>query len=94
MHALFENGQLGPADLETHIKDEVEREETKISEMSRRTRQAYKEVVSVATVLRVRNRIELTIQTTAPVIEDDMMFADNGEMLLECVLFARVGATH
>ncbi len=28
------------------------------------------------------------IQTTAPVIEDDMMFADGGQMLLEYVTLA------
>lgn len=52
LHALYENGQIGPADLETHIKDDVEREEVKIAEMSRRMRQAYKEVVSIFTTLR------------------------------------------
>lgn len=46
LHALFENGQLGTADIEAHIKDDIEREDVKIREMSRRMRQGYKEVVS------------------------------------------------
>ncbi len=46
LHALHENGQVQPADLEGHIKDDIEREGGKISEMTRKIRQAYKEVVS------------------------------------------------
>jgi transcriptional activator SPT7 len=46
LHALHENGQMQPQDLETHIKDEIEREGVKIAELSRKVRQAYKETVS------------------------------------------------
>ena len=82
LHALKENGQVQPSDIETHIKDDIEREGGKISEMTRRIRQAYKEVVRQARPLYGASLIG-TEQTTAPVIEDDMLFADNGEMLLE-----------
>jgi transcriptional activator SPT7 len=47
LHALYENGQLGPADIESHIKDDIEKEELRVAEMARKMRQAYKEVVSV-----------------------------------------------
>jgi len=67
LHALYENGQLAPADIEAHIKDEVEKESVKLTDMDKKMRQAYKDIA------------------TAPVIEDDQMFADNGEMLLEYV---------
>ncbi|WVF72103.1 hypothetical protein IAT40_006915 [Kwoniella sp. CBS 6097] len=65
LHALHQNGQVQTQDLETYLKDDIEREEAKVAEMQRKIRQAFKEV------------------TTAPVIEDDMMFADNGEMLTD-----------
>ncbi|OCF45433.1 hypothetical protein I317_00679 [Kwoniella heveanensis CBS 569] len=65
LHALHQNGQVQTQDLETYLKDDIEREETKVAEMQRKIRQAFKEV------------------TTAPVIEDDMMFANNGEMLTD-----------
>ncbi|WVQ98831.1 hypothetical protein IAU59_005962 [Kwoniella sp. CBS 9459] len=65
LHALHQNGQIQTQDLETYLKDDIEREETKVAEMQRKIRQAFKEV------------------TTAPVIEDDMMFANNGEMLTD-----------
>jgi hypothetical protein len=47
LHALYENGQLGPADIESHIKDDIEKEELRVAEMARKMRQAYKEVVSL-----------------------------------------------
>ncbi|WWD15998.1 hypothetical protein CI109_100422 [Kwoniella shandongensis] len=65
LHAMHENGQLETQHLESHLKDEIERESAKVAEMQRKIRQAFKEVA------------------TAPVIGDDMMFADNGEMLLD-----------
>ena len=55
LHALYENGGLGPAAIESHIKDEIEREDTKIGEMARRMRQAYKEVVSIPCPLLIPN---------------------------------------
>lgn len=63
LHALHENGQVELQDLETHIKDDIERDSAKVSEMARKVRQAYKEL------------------TTGPVIEDDMLFAQDGQML-------------
>lgn len=46
LHALFENGSVRPSDLESHIKDEIEREGVKVAEMTRKVKQAYNEVVS------------------------------------------------
>lgn len=63
LHALHENGQVELADLEAHIKDDIERDSAKVSEMQRKVRQAYKEM------------------TAAPVIEDDMLLAADGQML-------------
>lgn len=89
LHALHENGQMQPQDLETHIKDEIEREGVKIAELSRKVRQAYKETVSGPVdgdgEGEIERHLELMLmkQTTAPVIEDDMMFAEDGEMLME-----------
>ncbi|KAK8869732.1 hypothetical protein IAR55_000300 [Kwoniella newhampshirensis] len=65
LHALHENGQVETQHLESHLKDEIERESVKVAEMQRKIRLAFKEVA------------------TAPVIGDDMIFADNGEMLLD-----------
>ncbi|WVQ71731.1 hypothetical protein IAR50_001272 [Cryptococcus sp. DSM 104548] len=65
LHALHENGQVQTRDIETHIKDDIQREDVKIKEMHKKMRQAFYEV------------------TSAPVIEDDQMFADDGEMLLD-----------
>jgi transcriptional activator SPT7 len=45
LHALFENGSVRPQDLESHIKDEIEREGVKVAEMTRKVKQAYHEVV-------------------------------------------------
>lgn len=63
LHALHENGQIELQDLESHIKDDIGRETSKVAEMQRKVRQSYKEL------------------TTGPVIEDDMLFAQDGEML-------------
>lgn len=63
LHALHANGGMELQDLETHIKDDIERDCAKASEMQRKVRAAYKEL------------------TTGPVIEDDMLFAQDGEML-------------
>lgn len=46
LHALHESGQIQLQDLEAHIKDDIEREGGKITEMTRKVKQAYKEVVS------------------------------------------------
>lgn len=81
LHALHENGQVETSDLEAHIKDDIEREGVKIAEMTRKVRQAYKEVVSV----NVPVESESDLQATAPVIEDDMLFNEQGGMLAEYV---------
>lgn len=47
LHSLFENGLVRPQHLEAHIKDEIERESVKVSEVKRKIAQAYKEVVGV-----------------------------------------------
>lgn len=46
LHALHENGQMDTSELEAHLKDDIERDGGKIAEMSRKVRQAYKEIVS------------------------------------------------
>jgi len=80
IHALHENGRVRPADLETHIRDDIENQGAKISDMARKVRQAYREVVSSSWSPGITI---LMWQTTAPVIGDDMLLADSGEMLLE-----------
>ncbi|WVO13938.1 hypothetical protein L204_101563 [Cryptococcus depauperatus] len=65
LHALHENGQVKPSDLESHLKDEIQREDVRIAEMQRKMRQVFHEIA------------------TAPVIEDEMMFAEDGEMMLD-----------
>ena len=47
LHALYENGQVAPVDFETHIKDDIEREEAKVNEIARKMKTAYHELVSV-----------------------------------------------
>jgi transcriptional activator SPT7 len=54
LHALHESGQIQLQDLEAHIKDDIEREGGKIAEMTRKVKQAYKEVVSAHLDLWVR----------------------------------------
>ena len=49
LHTLHENGRTRTMDLETHLKDEVEKEQVKLSELARKVRQAYDEVVSANT---------------------------------------------
>lgn len=53
LHALFENGLVRPHDLESHIKDEIEREGAKVAEMTRKVKQAYNEVVGHSALLNV-----------------------------------------
>jgi transcriptional activator SPT7 len=97
LHALYENGGLAPSDIESHIKDDIEKEGIKLVDMDKKMGQAYKDIVShyrssspviaestfCLTLLVPCFTDRTDIQATAPVIEDDMMFADNGEMLLE-----------
>jgi hypothetical protein len=45
LHALYENGGLAPADIEAHIKDDIEKEQVKLVDMDRKMRQAYKDIV-------------------------------------------------
>lgn len=45
LHALYENGQAAPVDLETHIMDEIEREEAKVNDINRKMKTAYQELV-------------------------------------------------
>ncbi|ODN83198.1 hypothetical protein L202_01386 [Cryptococcus amylolentus CBS 6039] len=65
LHALHENGQVETRDIESHIKDDIQREDFKVNEMHKKMRHAFFDI------------------TSAPVIEDDQMFADDGEMLLD-----------
>lgn len=44
LHALYENGQMRPQDVETHIRDEIEREAGKIAEVTKKVKQTYKSV--------------------------------------------------
>ena len=91
LHVLHETGQVGLPDLEGHIKDDIEREGTRISETTRKVRQAYQDIVSgfSSIMLFVSTGCSWTdanrSQTFAPPVQDDMMFADDGEMLLEWV---------
>lgn len=55
LHALHENGQVRTADLEAHIKDDIEREGGKIAEMTRKVKQSFKEVVSTQPVYKWAN---------------------------------------
>ena len=45
LHVLHQNGQIQLQDLEAHIKDDVEREGTKIAELTRKVKQGYRDVV-------------------------------------------------
>jgi transcriptional activator SPT7 len=81
LHALYENGNLAPGDIEAHIKDDIENQGVKLADAARKMKQAYKDIVS-GTSLRKKDD-STDEKATAPVIEDDMMFAENGEMLLE-----------
>jgi len=46
LHALYENGGLAPSDIESHIKDDIEKEGVKLVEMDKKMGQAYKDIVS------------------------------------------------
>jgi hypothetical protein len=46
LHALYENGGLAPSDIESHIKDDIEKEGIKLVDMDKKMGQAYKDVVS------------------------------------------------
>lgn len=46
LHALYENGGLAPADIEAHIKDDIEKEGAKLADMDKKVTQAYMDVVS------------------------------------------------
>jgi transcriptional activator SPT7 len=70
LHVLHETGQVRTADLEAHLKDDVEREEQRYIEMSRKMRQAFQETV--------QHLNTADIQATGPAIEDEMMFAEGG----------------
>lgn len=48
LHALYENGQIRTQDLETHIRDEIEREASKVAEMTKKVKQAYQDVNSTS----------------------------------------------
>jgi transcriptional activator SPT7 len=48
LHALYENGGLAPADIEAHIKDDIEKEQVKLVDMDKKMRQAYKDIVSLS----------------------------------------------
>jgi hypothetical protein len=44
LHTLHEHGQLRTQDLESHIKDEIEKENVKLCDYSKRLQQAYEDV--------------------------------------------------
>jgi len=46
LHALYENGGLAPSDIESHIKDDIEKEGVKLVDMDKKMSQAYKDIVS------------------------------------------------
>jgi hypothetical protein len=46
LHALYENGGLAPSDIESHIKDDIEKEGIKLVDMDKKMGQAYKDIVS------------------------------------------------
>jgi transcriptional activator SPT7 len=46
LHALHEHGQLQTQDLESYIKDDIERENVKVTEVAKKVKQAYREIVS------------------------------------------------
>jgi hypothetical protein len=46
LHALYENGGLAPSDIESHIKDDIEKEGIKLVDMEKKMGQAYKDIVS------------------------------------------------
>jgi len=46
LHALYENGGLAPSDIESHIKDDIEKEGVKLVDMDKKMGQAYKDIVS------------------------------------------------
>jgi len=46
LHALYENGRLAPSDIESHIKDDIEKEGVKLVDMDKKMGQAYRDIVS------------------------------------------------
>ena len=46
LHVLFENGAIAPETLEGYIRDDVDRSAAKITDLLKKTRQAYVDVVS------------------------------------------------
>ena len=46
LHALYENGGLAPSDIESHIKDDIEKDGVKLVDMDKKMSQAYKDIVS------------------------------------------------
>jgi len=46
LHALYENGGLAPSDIESHIKDDIEKEGIKLVDMDKKMGQAYRDIVS------------------------------------------------
>ncbi|KAL7424033.1 Transcriptional activator spt7 [Cryptotrichosporon argae] len=63
LHTLHETGHVQTADLEAHIKDDIERDSAKIADIERKVRTAYKDMLA------------------GPVIQDDMIFSADGQML-------------
>lgn len=68
LHTLQETGGLDVPTLETYVKNDVERYGSKMSDLLRRLRSSYRE--------------QFNMSTERGVIEDEALFADNGEALV------------
>ncbi|GAC96067.1 hypothetical protein PHSY_003646 [Pseudozyma hubeiensis SY62] len=68
LHTLQECGNFSVASLENYIRNDVERYGTKMSELLRKLRSSYRE--------------QFNMSTERGVVEDEALFADNGEALV------------
>lgn len=68
LHTLQECGNASVASLENYIRNDVERYGSKMSDLLRKLRSSYRE--------------QFNLSTERGVVEDEMLFADNGEALI------------
>jgi transcriptional activator SPT7 len=68
LHTLHEGGGADVRGLENYIRNDVERSGTKTAELLRKLRSSYRE--------------QFSLSTERGVIEDEALFADNGEALV------------
>ncbi len=68
LHTLHESGTPDVHSLENYIKNDVERYGTKMTDLLRKLRSSYRE--------------QFNMSTERGVIEDEALFADNGEALV------------